>query len=253
MSSSPKVASSVPSPDQHAAGLTEIKLDPLRYDGERPLDPDEVPGIVARMIPRGSRVLDVGCGTGLLAKNLSDACGAEFIGIEPDPIRASRAAQRGLQIHSGVLSHELVAEIGPVDIVLFADVLEHLPSPQEPLLISLAALKPGGSVIVSVPNVVHWSVRMDILRGRFRYADCGIMDATHLRWFTLPSISGLLESAGLRVIEYHGAPAVGTRDTEHRRPLNVLSKNQRAWLLRRGCRRWPTLFAVQYVLRAEAP
>jgi 2-polyprenyl-3-methyl-5-hydroxy-6-metoxy-1,4-benzoquinol methylase len=142
------------SPDQNAAGLVQTAMDALRYD-VHVLDPDEVSGIVASFIPDGSRVLDVGCGTGLLGQILSERCGVDVVGIEPDPVRAKLATSRGIQVYVDYFSRRLIQELGFFDIVLFADVLEHLPNPQTVLVLSREALKADGAVVVSVPNVVH--------------------------------------------------------------------------------------------------
>src|SRR6202022_1335796 len=194
-----KVASRTASPAEDAPGLAPGPLDPLRYDGHV-VDSDEVAGIVITMIPRGARVLEVGCGTGSLSRIVADKCGAEVVGVEPDSQRAERASARGLEVHTGYLSPELIQQIGLFDVVLLADVLEHVPNPQTMLLLSRRALKPGGAVVMSVPNVAHWSVRADLVRGRFHYQRFGIMDATHLRWFTLDTLKALITSSGFKVV-----------------------------------------------------
>ena len=251
MSAKPEIFGQVSSPDENATGFVQTPLDPLRYDSDRPLDPDEVPGIVGDMIPPGSRVLDVGCGAGALARVLQATTDAELLGIEPDPIRAERARSYGLNVRTGYLSRDLIQEIGVFDVVLFADVLEHLPNPHSMLLLSRDALKPAGVVIVAVPNVAHWSVRLCLLRGRFEYQPSGIMDATHLRWFTAENIRLLLTSAGFRIIKYRATAGPGLPDNEFRAPLRWLSSGQRASALRLGCRVWPTLFGAQHVVKAE--
>jgi methionine biosynthesis protein MetW len=239
------------SPDANAGGLLRDAVDALRYEVPRPLEPDEVPGIVAKMIPSGARVLDVGCGEGTLSKVLSDACHAEVLGLEPDPARAECAMARGLNVRVVCFDRELVRDLGRFDIVLFADVLEHLANPQTALLLSHEVLKGGGAVIASIPNVAHWSVRADLLRGRFRYQPCGIMDATHLRWFTADSAKSLIVSAGFNIVEYRAAAGVAVPDNLYRAPLCWLPANQRARFLRTACRHWPTLFGSQHVLKAE--
>lgn len=245
-----RVISQAASPDENAAGLIQETPDPLRYDGQV-LDPDEVSGIVTGMIPTGARVLEVGCGTGSLSKIVADTCGAEVVGVEPDAARAQRAAGRGLKVHVGFLTRELIHEIGSFDVVLFADVLEHLPNPHAMLLLSREALRAGGAVVISVPNVAHWSVRVDILLGRFRYQPLGIMDATHLRWFTAASLRSLMASSGFRVTEYRATAGYGLPDNVGRRPLTWLPANLRTRFLRFASRHWPTLFGSQHVLKAE--
>jgi len=251
LASSLKVADHISSLDESALGLLQGDLDPLRYDVDRGLDSDEVTGIVARMVPAGVRVLDVGCGAGALTRVLRLATRAEFLGIEPNAKRAERARSYGLNVCTGYLTRELVHEIGLFDIVLLADVLEHLPNPQAMLLLCREALKSGGAVIVSVPNVAHWSVRLRLLRGKFDYWSDGIMDATHLRWFTAETITSLLTSSGFTVTEYHATAGQGISDNDGRAPLRWLSQSQRARFLRMACKRWPKLFGTQHVLRAE--
>jgi methionine biosynthesis protein MetW len=214
-------------------------------------DQDEVTGIAARLIPAGARVLDVGCGTGSLTRLLADNCTASFVGVEPDALRAAKAASLGLEIYTGYLTPELIRQIGQFDVVLFADVLEHLSNPYSELLRARDALRPGGSVILSVPNVAHWSVRTDLLRGRFRYQPSGIMDATHLRWFTANGIRGLVTSAGFRVIYYGAAAGTGLEENVSRWPLSWLPRKVQGEFLRKASRHWPTLFGCQHVLKAE--
>jgi methionine biosynthesis protein MetW len=250
LTSGPQDSNGISSPDQNAAGLIQCSVDALRYDVQV-FDPDEVSGIVASFIPTGSRVLDVGCGTGLLGQILSERCHAEIIGIEPDPARAELATARGLQAHVGYFSRESIQELGAFDVVLFADVLEHLPNPQGALLLAREALKNGGAVIISVPNVVHWSVRVEVIRGKFRYQPCGIMDATHLRWFTAESAKSLLLSAGFKVVKYRATAGSDVPDNICRLPLRWIPANARTHFLRVASRRWPNMFGAQHILKAD--
>ncbi len=238
------------SPDNCAAGFIPGPLDPLRYDGQV-LDPDEVTGIFASLISTGNRVLDVGCGTGSITKILADTCKIDIIGVEPDPTRAARAISRGLKVHVGSLNAELVRMMGLFDVVLFADVLEHLANPQPMLLTARDALRPHGSIIISVPNVAHWSVRVDVIRGRFQHQPTGIMDATHLRWFTTASAKSLLASVGFKVTAYRATAGLTLLDNVYRRPLRWIPQKNRIDFLRFASKRWPTLFGCQHVLKAE--
>jgi methionine biosynthesis protein MetW len=240
-----------PSPDRNAAGFVDITFDAVRYEWYFGMDPDEVPGIVGKMIPRGSRILDVGCGTGSISRLLADECEAEVVGVEPDAERARHAIERGLRVHVGYLDRKVIRESGPFDIVLLADVLEHLPNPQKMLLLAHEALQPGGAVIVSVPNMAHWSVRLCLLRGKFEYSRNGIMDATHLRWFTLDAIKSVLSTSGFQVTDYRPTAGQWLPENAGRAPLRWLSEKARKSFLRNASKRWPTLFAAQHVLKAE--
>jgi 2-polyprenyl-3-methyl-5-hydroxy-6-metoxy-1,4-benzoquinol methylase len=85
------------------------------------------------------------------------------------------------------------------DAVLFADVLEHLRDPGRVLLRVRPLLADGGAVIASIPNVAHGSVRLALLNGQFRYTPTGLLDNTHLRFFTRDSVRDLFEAAGYHI------------------------------------------------------
>src|SRR5258708_39067363 len=102
---------------------------------------------MAGMIPAGSRFLDVGCGEGTLGEALSRARRAEFVGVEPDAARAARARARGLNAVVDYFCPQVVRAIGPVDVVVLAVGVEHLPDPQSMRLVCVEALKPVAAVI----------------------------------------------------------------------------------------------------------
>ncbi len=235
------------SPDAGAGGFLTIAPDPYRYDGNHELDPWEVSGMIAELVPIGSRVLDVGCGTGALSVVLRDERQATVVGIEPDVSRAARAAERGIDVHVGVLTPALRAVVGTFDVAIYADVLEHLPDPLGELVKVAPFLRPEGVVVVSVPNVAHWSVRLDLLRGRFRYARFGIMDATHLRWFTEETIRQVMDQAGLDVVRVQqtaGTMLLCYRETR----LAKIPERWRSRVVRRLSRVFPRLFGCQHIV-----
>jgi len=233
----------------HAQGLVDEALDPLRYRGQTP-DPDESPSILAALIPHGSRVLDVGCGIGAISKLIAESRQAQVVGLEPQPERAGVAREAGLEVIEAPFGAEAVAGLGQFDAVVFADVLEHLSAPAEALELAKTLLRPGGCIAASVPNVAHWSVRFDLLLGRFNYRDRGIMDATHLRWFTSQSLTRLFESAGLRVESIAGSAGLWMSEYEQRWPWRWLGAGLRKRIVLHGVRRWPGLFACQFVVKA---
>ena len=148
-------------------------------------------------------VLDVGCATGYLAQMLRSR-GCRVDGIEYDPVMAELAAPHVDRIETGdVQAMDLPALLGPAsyDVVVFGDVLEHLTEPQRVLTESLALLKPGGSIVASIPNVAHGAVRLQLLQGRFDYTSTGLLDETHVRFFTRETVLAMFEAAGLAVIE----------------------------------------------------
>jgi SAM-dependent methyltransferase len=235
-------------PDDSSLGFLTKPADPLRYDGQ-PNEPDEVAGVLSSLIPRGSRVLDVGCGTGSVSAHVAANTGAQIVGVEPDPTRAARARARGFDVHAELLTEALVRRLGLFDVVMFADVLEHLPDPLALLRVATTVLVPGGGIVASVPNVAHWSVRTDLLRGRFQYRETGIMDATHLRWFTHDGIALLFKAAGFRIERERVTHGVDLHCYAERWPWRRMSRERRVVWVRRAAQRWPRLFGCQLVVR----
>jgi methionine biosynthesis protein MetW len=236
-------------PDECAKGFVSQPVDPLRYGGHSD-DPHEAAGLICSMIPHRTRVLDVGCGTGEMTALIQSRCAADVLGVEPDERRAMRAAQRGLDIRVGIFDEAFLRTAGLFDVIVFADVLEHLSDPTSLLRMAGQALRPNGCVVASVPNVAHWSVRIDLLIGRFDYSPCGIMDATHLRWFTARGLDLLFRSAGFRIEDYKASAGAGFSESIGRRPWRWLPARYRTPALQFLARKWPTAFGVQHVVRA---
>jgi methionine biosynthesis protein MetW len=225
------------------------ELNPLRYDA-RVDEPQEVARMLAELVPVGSRVLDVGCGTGAVSRIIAETRGAKIIGVEPNSCRAAAARARGLEVHEEPFTHAVLQWLEPFDVVVFADVLEHVADPGTFLQLSHRALLPGGRVIASIPNIAHWSVRVDLLRGKFNYEPVGIRDSTHLRWFTAETVRLLFESNGLRVISLQHTAGVTLPDYENRRPWRWMSRDRRDPIIRALARRLPRLFGCQHIIDA---
>lgn len=153
-------------------------------------------------VPPGSTVLDVGCAGGYLAAELVEQRQCTVDGVEQDPAAAVRARRACRVVHVGSLDDDafLRALAGRWDRILFGDVLEHLRSPEQVLAAMSRLLAPGGRMLVSIPNVAYWRVRLDLLRGNFRYTESGLLDSTHLRFYTYETAGELFEKAGLRVV-----------------------------------------------------
>ncbi|WP_373060153.1 class I SAM-dependent methyltransferase [Gemmatimonas sp.] len=130
-------------------GLLSHEVDPLRYHYAQ-LEPGEVTGMVVDRIPRGSRVLDVGCGTGSFLDLLRTHRGADVVGVEPNAERAQAARSRGHSVVTGYYDESSAAELGLFDVILFADVLEHMPHPGPVLRLASQWLAPGGCVATSM-------------------------------------------------------------------------------------------------------
>ncbi len=148
-------------------------------------------------------VLDVGCGFATTSQHIATR-GNHVTGIESSAEAVALAQQRIDEvIHADLQQLDDVNRLldgRRFDVIIFADVLEHLAWPIGVLRGYLDLLKDGGSVIVSLPNVGLWSVRLSLLSGRFRYEETGVLDRTHLRFFTRRTARELIEHAGLEVV-----------------------------------------------------
>jgi 2-polyprenyl-3-methyl-5-hydroxy-6-metoxy-1,4-benzoquinol methylase len=148
---------------------------------------------------QATRILDVGCGAGATARWLKQRYpAAHVIGWEGNAALAPDLAANVDEARVVDLNGTL-PDPGPIDLVLFLDVLEHLERPREVLAHVTASLPSQGTVIVSLPNVAHLSVSLPLLLGRFTYQDSGILDRTHRHFFVRRSVLSLLDSAGLDV------------------------------------------------------
>jgi 2-polyprenyl-3-methyl-5-hydroxy-6-metoxy-1,4-benzoquinol methylase len=166
------------------------------YESERP----EVQALAPR---EARRILDIGCSAGGLGAALKRRQGAEVVGIELDEDYARDAEAVLDRVLLGDVQ-EVLAEppedIGAFDLVIAADVLEHLVDPWTALRRATDLLEPGGTAIVSLPNVRYLAVFWTLaVRGRWPRHAAGLFDATHLRWFTPKDARDLLEQAGLEV------------------------------------------------------
>jgi methionine biosynthesis protein MetW len=239
------------SPDSHGKGLSNNRLDPLRYDGHTD-DPLEVAGLLRSLMPERVRVLDVGCGTGSVTLIANANKYNEVVGVEPDSARSAVACSRGLDVTCGFLNEKLITNWGEFDVVVLADVLEHLPEPDAMLRLAIRALRPGGIVLLSVPNVAHWSLRLKLLLGQFDYAETGICDSTHLRWFTKRSIQRLLfqqgwEVLGLRFSAGNLLPVYSSK------MFHIFPNRLRRKVLGSLTKLFPTMFGCQFIIKARRP
>lgn len=154
---------------------------------------------------RAERVLEIGCGSGATLAWLKEiGVAGHTTGIELAEHMADLAIDNVDCLVTGdaetLLNHD--ASASTYDLVLCLDVLEHLIDPWSMMQKIAMVLKPGGIVVSSIPNVRHFSVLMPLLfKSRWTYVDEGILDRTHLRFFTKESALGLMNTGGLSVFE----------------------------------------------------
>lgn len=191
-----------------------------------------------RFLPdRLGRVLEAGCGAGVLGKRLKDEGKADYVcGIELSSHAAELAGKRIDKVMIGNLDTLRFEDLrGEFDTLIFADVLEHLNNPWDVLHKLRAALSEGGCVIASIPNIRYYKVIRQIVRDEWRYESDGILDRTHLRFFGLSTIVDLFTLAGFEILE------IG-RETKSTRWSRLLAKFYR---------RVEDFVTIQYYVRAR--
>jgi SAM-dependent methyltransferase len=151
------------------------------------------------------QLLDVGGGEGGFAHAFVRQRGAHAWLVEPSAAADRAPAHERLQVFRGLLEQFDPAHEGRFDAVSCLDVLEHLVDPLALLRQARRFLKPGGLLLVSVPNAGHWSVVRDLMNGRFDYLPVGILCGTHLRFFTARSLGQLLDEAGFEAVQWRRA------------------------------------------------
>jgi 2-polyprenyl-3-methyl-5-hydroxy-6-metoxy-1,4-benzoquinol methylase len=163
---------------------------------------DAKPAFLGLIDPRGLRVLDLGCGGGHNGALLKQAGAREVVGVELDARAAHEARKRLDMVIQGDLAEFDPARLGdePFDAVLASDVVEHLVDPEAVLAGILTRLRPGGAVVISLPNVANVYVFANLLAKRWPRRSSGIFDRTHVRFFAKHDMVALLEGAGLRVL-----------------------------------------------------
>lgn len=197
------------------------------------------PYVFRRIGDAAAVVLDVGCATGLLGRELRRAGHVgQLVGIEKDSAMA-RVAQPHydrLLVADIERSESLSLDPAGFDVIVCADILEHLRDPATVLRNLVPCLRKDGKLIISVPNIAFVGIRLSLLAGRFSYNPSGgILDATHLRFFTRATFRQLLEDAGLQVTYLRGYNLVRRRYAF----LKALG-----WLL-------PGVFCIQFLAEAR--
>ena len=201
--------------------------------------------------PEGAReILDVGCGAGDNAEILKRACvDCRVTGITYSIAESRIARPRLDECYVVDIEHTVPEALVPesFDLVLFSHVLEHLREPAAVLARYSELLRPGGVILIAVPNIACWRIRLQLLRGDFEYQTSGHMDDTHLRFFTYFTVASYLLSKSPRL-------SIDTCGASGSVPLWVMRRvpllRQAAEAIDRwGVARWPNLFGGQVLLR----
>lgn len=218
----------------------------------RPLDPEGQDSLakIARRIRPDSTVLDLGTGPGILGRYLAEDLGCTVDGVEYNPRAAEQARPFYRRLEVGDLEELSMTSLFAgqrYDYIICADVLEHLRDPGRVVEAIIDLLTPDGRILVSIPNVAYAGLIADLLAGEFRYGPEGIMDETHLHFFTRRSLLAFLAEHGLRVRDLDSV-VTDLRDSEFSaRYLDALPP-----ALIRGLLARPDALTYQFIVEAVA-
>jgi len=220
----------------------EISNDKYAY---KSVDPHSSHALICDWISkeRPRTVLEVGTATGYLSQEMT-GMGCDVTGIEQDPDMAAIAGQHCSRMITGDVEAVDVSTLGAFDAIIFGDVLEHLKDPRAVLTRFAKLLRPDGKILISLPNVANLWVRLNLLFGRFEYSRVGILDQTHLRFFTLKTAKELVRSCGLDVINTSATPIPVRSIMPEGRGKTLGLLHLLAWTLTRFRK---TLFGYQFV------
>jgi len=206
---------------------------------------------------KARNVIEIGCGAATTAPSMRQTVGAtRYVGVELMAKAAEKARVNLDEVHVADVEKVLPSSLGlhenEFDLLLAIDVLEHLIDPWDSLARWVKLLRPGGYAVVSVPNVQNISLISNLLQGNWEYASEGLLDATHLRFFTLDSLATLVTGAGLSINTLNAVPGpiidmtqvkeTGNSVNIDKLHINGLTRKQMA-----------SLFTFQYIMTAQRP
>ena len=170
------------------------------------------------------RVLDVGCADGTFGEALEKAREIEVWGVEPTKSAAATAKAKLDRVIEGMFDPQMDLPVGSFDCILFNDVLEHMLAPELALRYARRLLTPGGVVVASIPNIRSFPTLWRLMfHGSWEYQDAGVLDRTHLRFFTKSSMVDMFEREGFALKKVCGINAFS----------GIPSVRMRLWLLYR--------------------
>lgn len=176
-----------------------------KYEYEIDLDGESTGARIVRMIGRNRRVLELGAGPGSITKHLKNICNCTIIAIENDEQAIEKLSAYCENIYNVDLNDKnwltFLACEEKFDVVLAADVLEHVYDPWDVLTSMKGLINEDGFIIISLPHVGHAVVVANILDNNFEYRDWGLLDRTHIRFFGMKNIQNLLNNSGLKIID----------------------------------------------------
>ncbi len=181
----------------------------MKYHYSIDMDTDNSLSIILKNIRKGAKVFEFGPSDGYMTAYLKHELECEIFCLEIDPEAAQKASEycdKMIVTNLSELSwlEEINGDFNSFDYLVFADVLEHLINPEQVLkTVVEKLLKDDGEVLISLPHIGHTAVIMELMSGRFEYKETGLLDRTHLKFFTRDNVANLLSDAGLEPLEWH--------------------------------------------------
>jgi SAM-dependent methyltransferase len=195
---------------------------------------------IFKKIPFKSKVLEIGVGSGRLANLLSIRKKCRVYCVEKEPSMAGIARNKCVEVlNIDIETEEMPYGNGAFDFIILGNVLEHLKEPSKILIRLKNYLSGNGFLIYSVPNIVNWHSRMTIFFGKFEYAESGVFDKTHLRFYNLNSAKKLAEDAGYKITWLDVTPSIYF----YKEKLNFLWYGLAVL--------WKNLFADEFIIQAK--
>lgn len=177
-----------------------------KYNFELDMASNNPNSVILKSITPNSKVLELGCAHGRMTRYMKETLNCSVDTVELDEEAGKMAATWANKSFAGNLEdHDLWDELDSLgcnnyDFIIFADVLEHLHDPARVLASSKKLLSPKGSIWISIPNIAHNAIIIELLNDSFPYRDTGLLDSTHVKFFTLSSLIQMVNTCGLEVI-----------------------------------------------------
>jgi len=233
------------------AGFSEYSVDTKRLadsllKGESPLSASHEKMI--SLVNPEARVLEVGCANGFISSRLKEK-GCRVTGVEIDPEFAESAKKICDEVICGNIEDEtILGKIsGEFDHILFGDILEHLKDPMVVVDRLKTFLTSDGTIIASLPNIAIWWMRRDMIRGRFIYTDTGLLDRTHLRFFSYCTAKQFFQDLALTIIDIHTTANDFPFKKRLLKSFPRISERVGVWLAKKR----PNLFGFHFVFVLE--
>lgn len=221
----------------------KMKVDKM-LNNDINLDPLGAHHKMIEFVGKEKIVLEIGCGKGAVTRHLKkNGCKITCIELSEDYANEAKDYCENLIIGDVESLHGLNLPEDHFDVILYGDVLEHLKNPPKVIQKFSKYLKKGGYIVVSTPNIANWKIRLDLLFGKFDYQNSGILDKTHLRFYTKKTLKKMIKKSDFKIVKLDIAPSL---------PIPIVIQNKLPLSLRyKIANQLDGLFSMQFLLKAK--